>query len=856
MIIGESPGKDELKHGIPFVGMSWKILKQTLETVGADVSLIKEEPYVTNALHCWPHNNKAEAVMNTACHQCQPALIEEINAHPRKLVLTLGTPALRSVTNNFSLKITQERGKYITPILDPRIKGVEHAVATIHPAYILRGGGNYRQFRGDIRYALELYHGGSPKRVPEVDYLVIDTPELLTKLYRHLCDKQALKDWLNEEGKLDIGADIETGSDASDPEGPGGLNHIDDAVLCLGLGYRDDAVYVIAEELIQHPILNKIFGISHLNWGWHNGKFDIKFLRAWGNHNARVDDDTMLMSYALDERGGVHGLEIVAHDWLSAPNWKSILDKHKKKKQSYRVIPKDILYKYLGYDVSSTLRLMKRLRAMVYQDAHSKKIYTQTFIPASEYLARIEDRGLLVDFCKVRENEEKLNQQAFELAEPIYEAALQFPESGYNEKLPNSPGQLQKLLYDDLKIPTKDRGTGADVLEKLPPHPVVVALRKYRKVAKLNGTYVKPLYEGVSSDKRVHTTFKLHGTATGRLASSDPMNLQNIPRDADIRGQFIPTPGYIFIEPDLSQAELRSLAEFSGDPLLVKIYNDPTQPGVHDTMRARLYGNPEDWSPRDVEHFIAKFFIRETDPDKIIKAILEEQKMRAKNVNFGIIYGITKFGLAEQMECSYEEAQHALDVWAQTFPVAWNFITQCRMAPMRGQNLVTVFGNRKRHGVVAFENLQALQNEAANFIHQSTASHIMLHAGIRNYERLERQWGAYVVNTVHDSMLIECPAHYRTIVEVTEHITRELVQIPRDWGLHRVPFEADAKMGPRWGRAAMIGYDKFKKGYGDAQHAYDTGGEAGLTQYCNENGEKLPFKVDYDRGHKRIRSAS
>jgi DNA polymerase-1 len=843
MIIGESPGREELREGVPFVGMSWKILKQTIETSGIPNPMLEVEPYVTNALHCWPGTNKKEATMNQAVMSCRNQLIDEINLAPRKLILVLGSFALRAVTGNVNKKITQERGSIITSQLDPRIKNVENAFTVVHPAFILRGGGNYRQFRGDIRYALELYNGGSPKRQVDVDYLVIETPEMLAKLVRRF--KELPQDTA-------VAADIETGSPPSDPEGPGGFNHIDDAVISLGLAFREDAVYIIPEEPIGHSLTRRLFQLPNVRWVWHNGKFDVKFLRRAGIEEARVDEDTMLQSYTLDERGGVHSLDIVGHDWLDIPNWEEELKKYKKKKQSYRVIPKPVLYKYQALDVSATLRLYNVMKPMIDQDKHNANLYYNQLIPASEYLSRVEDRGLLVDFDKVNENMERLDKQAAELCEPIYEAALQFPDSGYDLKLPNSPTQLAKLLYDDLKFRTKTRSTSKEALEELPAgHPVIKALKAYRKVAKLNSTYVKPLKESVASDLAIHTVFKLHGTATGRLACGDPINLQNIPRDGDIRGQFVARPGYIFIEPDLSQAELRSLAAFSGDPLLCKIYNDPDAPGVHDTVRAQMYGNPADWSSLDIERYRQKWFITETDTDKQIKAILEEQKMRAKNVNFGIIYGITEYGLADQMECSYEEARQALKIWAQTFPVAWEFIQRCKSAPRKGQNLVTLFGNRKRHGVIAFENLQALENEAANFIHQATASHIMLRAGIQRWKYYRDTYDAWMVNIVHDSTLIECPDDYDTVVTVAKDFMDTLIRIPKELGIHRVPFVADAKVGKRWGRSSMISFDKYEKEYA---HGSRAAAALRLQEEAKLAGA-TPFIVDYDRGHKRVRPA-
>jgi uracil-DNA glycosylase family 4 len=826
MVIGESPGRQEVKQGFPLVGPSGAVLEDALKKAGLPYT----EPYITNAHHCWPGQHlKSDETTNKASQCCGKGLVEEINAYPRKLILTLGNAAIRSVTGDYGLKITQERGKLFQPHKD--IVNVENVIATIHPAFILRGGGNYRQFRGDVLYGLQLLNGGSPKRNPDVSYIVLDVA-LLKRLYETLRDKPK---------PLIVAADLETGSPPHDPAGPGGFDHIDDAVLMNGLCYDEQHVYIIPEELVFHPFARKIMQIEGIKWVWHNGKFDVKFLRRGGIPEARVDDDTMLMSYTMDERGGVHDLETVAHDWMNSPMWKSILNKYKKAKQSYRVIPKDVLYKYAAFDISNTYRLYHIMRPQIQTDINDEKLYSRTLIPASEYLSRIEDRGMLVDQKRVKENEARLDIAMAIEAEPIYRQALiyegqPFPDNEpfptdakererlfktckvFNEKLVNSPLQLSKLLYSHeyLGIESKEKGTGDKILEELPDHPIVKALRKYRKVAKQNSTYVKPLLakeKNISSDGAIHTTLKLHATATGRLASSDPMNMQNIPRDDAIRGQFVARPGFIYVEPDLNQAELRSLAALSGDKVLCNIYTDTTALGVHDTVREKRYGNSKDWTIDDVQKYIDKFFITAKDDKAVIKAILDEQKMKAKNVNFGIVYGITKYGLADQIDDTPREAQKMLDTWAETFPDAWKFIKMCMAAPSKGQNLVTPFGNKKRHQVVTPENVKELEKQASNFPHQAIASHIMLHGGMRTYKRLLNEWGAYVCNTVHDSMLIEVPNNYPAVCAVTDYVCAELQQVPIDWGITRIPFVADAKVGLRWGRESQIGYDKWKEKY-------------------------------------------
>lgn len=182
-----------------------------------------------------------------------------------------------------------------------------------------------------------------------------------------------------------------------------------------------------------------------------------------------------------------------------------------------------------------------------------------------------------------------------------------------------------------------------------------------------------------------------------------------------------------------------------------------------------------------------------------VERILEEQKMRAKNVNFGIVYGITAAGLSEQIEDTTQEAARMLAAWGKKFPTAWAFIQLCRNAPLFGKDLVTVFGHKKRFGVVAPEILVNLQNEAANFPHQSTASTITMQAGIRLEPILRREFNTKIVNTVHDCLLLEAPLNREIIEAVTKLTIVEMQQVPIDWGITRVPFIADAKCGVRWG---------------------------------------------------------
>lgn len=771
VIVGEAPGHQEVKKGLPFVGPSGLVLEAGLS------QMVHPEPYVTNVVPHLIGKDKDQVMLSNLATEHHQRLHDEIHAYPRKVILALGAVALWALTGDHSLKITQRRGQLF------KFEGSEYGVvAATHPAYLLRGNGSFRQFKADVAYAMSLATGGKPHEFTPPTWEYVDTAEKLQLFLNQVSQHNGL-----------IASDIETG----------GFSHRLDKVLMSGFTLDGKHVYIIPgkkREYIAaglqdlHDRIGAIWSNSNVRYCWHNGKFDVKFFQHQYNQAARVDEDTMLLSYALDETRGIHDLETVAADWLGSPDWKGILDSHKKKNESYDIIPEPVLTKYMAYDIANTFNLHTTLRPLVANDPKSEMLYTKTLIPGSAYLAKIERCGMLVDMQRVEENRIEYQSQADVYNKEINQISV---ASGYGPINPNSPLQLKDFLFNTLKIPSKEKSTNEKVLNSLPAHPAVEALRKYRKINKGLSTYVKPVSDHIQDDGRVHQSYLIHGTATGRLACRDP-NLQNIPREPKLRGQFIPKPGYCFVEVDLNQAELRSLAALSGDDELCRIYVDPNSKGLHEEVRADLYGSPKDWTDAQVERFKAKWYADS------VERIVEEQKMRAKNVNFGIVYGITPFGLAEQIEDTPMEAARMLSAWGKKFPKAWGFIQLCRSAPVNGKNLVTVFGHKKRFGIVTPETIVAIQNEAANFPHQSTASTITIHGGIRVQDQLREEYMTDIVNTVHDSVLMEVPCKFEIIEAVTSLVIKTMEQVPMDWGITRIPFKAEAKAGLRWGNLKSL----------------------------------------------------
>lgn len=773
VIVGEAPGPNEIKEGQPFVGPSGKIIHHALGLTPSDTY---PEPFFINVIpHLIPKSREKEAgMLQEYVSKYRDALLEIIQKHPRKVILTLGNVAAWALTGDYNLKITQVRGKiFQSPYAEQGI------LATVHPAYLLRGNGSFWQFKLDVAHAVHLASGGQPHVFVPPTYSYLDSPDKVQELVEKIRAHQGL-----------VATDIETS----------GFSHRLSKILMSGFSLDGKHVYVVPghkREFIAsgipdyHSLLDPIWDTDpeKVKFVWHNGKFDIKFFRHQYQQQARVDHDTMLMSYSLNETRGMHDLETVASDWLNSPNWKGVLDSHKKKGESYDVIPEPILTKYMAFDIGNTYNLVEPMLKAVNSDKMTKKQYFITLLPASEYLAGIETVGMYVDQERVEQNRIEYQAKADEYSNAFNVEAI---NAGYGPINPNSPMQVSDFLYNTLKLPTKEKGTGVDILEKLPKHAAVDALLKYRKVNKGLSTYVKPVLDHIQDDDRVHQSYLLHGTVTGRLACKDP-NLQNIPREPKLRGQFIPRPGYCFLEVDLNQAELRSLAALSGDEELCRIYIDPKSKGLHEEVRYEIYKNPDEWSEEQLKGFMNKWYTTE------LERVLEEQKMRAKNVNFGIVYGITAAGLSEQIEDTPLVALKMLQAWARKFPTAWAFIEQCRMAPIRGQTLVTVFGYKKRFGIVSPETMVAQQNEAANFPHQNTASTITMHGGIRIQKRFVKEYDTRICNTVHDSILFEVPLAKDVIEAVAADAIAVLEQVPIDFGITRVPFKADAKAGLRWG---------------------------------------------------------
>lgn len=766
VILGDAPTPIELAKKTVFVGPANDLLQELLAHGGFTAAGI--EPLYLTATECFPRdrvtgNKKIKdknGVTSTqeggkhkytrAIRNCRNRVLDIIGEHPRRMVISLGAGALHSMTNNHGLKITQERGGIIDDGFSE--KGT---FVSVHPTFIMKGGGSLKQVKDDFKKAFDLYNDGLFQKYIEPRCITLQTTSQV-RILAKLLAKQKL-----------IASDIETG----------GFDFWKDEILECGFSYTGRVVYIVPGELLIPELFQ-----SKGAYLWHNGKFDIKFLWAAGCADARVDHDTMLMSYALNEVKGLHGLEQVGWDWLGAPDYKDMLKPYLKNKDtSYREIPAEIRRKYASIDVGITFQLFKPMYEELCKDNALHTNYTRILIPGSNYLARVENNGFMTDRVWVKAHMDQMEAELKEHQKVFQEMAIK--EWG-KEVNTNSPIQLKEYLYGHLKLAHPLQSTDRDTLETLPDHPCLAPLLRIRRLQKYLSTYVYPCWEKVDENGRIHASYNLHGTKTGRLSSNGP-NMQNIPRLKDVRGMFIAAEGMIIIECDLSQAELRSLAQLSGDEELCRIYNSDTL-SLHDEVTAEVF--PDFVNPEV------------SDEDK------KEMKMRGKAINFGIVYGRQAPSFVAEFEITMAEAQRWINKWLARFPKGRDFIMRCRTAVDRGETLRTVFGRKRRFGVITPERRQKLKNEASNFPHQSTASDITLLAGIYVESILRTVFNAKIVNTVHDCIVIEADPKYKDAI--CSLVTSTMVRIPKEWGMNKVPFESEAEFGERWGHLKK--YHGFK----------------------------------------------
>ena len=363
-------------------------------------------------------------------------------------------------------------------------------------------------------------------------------------------------------------------------------------------------------------------------------------------------------------------------------------------------------------------------------------LFKNVEMPLIYSLDRMEKAGVLVKREELKEYGDKLSGRIEALEKQIYEL------TGEEFNI-NSPKQLGVILFEKLKLPHGKKtktgySTSADVLDKLAPeHEVVAKILEYRQLTKLKSTYADGLAAYIGDDGRIHGTFNQTITATGRISSTEP-NLQNIPvrmeLGREIRKVFVPKPGFVFVDADYSQIELRILAHMSGDATLIEAYNQAQD--IHRITASQVFGIP-------------------------LNEVTSIQRSNAKAVNFGIVYGISAFGLSEDLSISRKEALEYINQYFETYPQVKAFLDrQVEDAKTKGY-VVTEFGRKRPVPEISSSNFMQRsfgERIAMNSPIQGTAADIMKIAMIRVDKRLRSEGlESKIILQVHDELVVEAP---------------------------------------------------------------------------------------------------
>lgn len=758
-VVGEAPGYYETSYGRPFVGPSGKLLDQVLGHYGYP----RSEVMYTNVTLCRPDGNATPP--KAAVNACRPRLLGELKLAGVSDIVALGGTAAAALVDSSGTITALRVGP---PKRASRELGVDggkstaRIVPTWHPAYCLRNSDAFPALVSDIGKLKDT--GANAWRPPDWKYF--EDPAAARQV---LAELQSVATHI----VVDIEAGIEKDVSFDHP------NEFD--LLAVGLGYARGKVVVLGESALRDREV--LQGLQRLLRDTkviaHNGKFDLGGLYPHIG-GQELWFDTMLASYAVDERPGNHGLKVLAIEKLGAPQWDLEIKKFVPRGGSYANVPRALLYKYNAYDVACTWDLYEYFLDKLEQPVEgwpypTKQVKTlrdvhDFMVAASNQLMYLELNGITIDRSYQRE-------LAMRFVERLGGIESQLEEIIGYALNPRSPKQIKEYLASqEVTVESTNQAT-LEQLQKVlvdhndfgPEHEVlkfIAVLLGHRRQQKLYSTYVegirKRMYRG-----RVYTTYMLHGTTSGRLASRNP-NLQNIVRDKDIRRQFtVAKPENVFVHCDFKQAEGRVIAYLAEDEYLREIFCDPNT-DIFDELSDQLYGKGN-WR-KDVE------------------------RIRTKAFFYGLGYGREEYSIAMEFGMSVSEASRRMQEFMSLIPatVAWQKATRDEV--LAGKDLVTPFGRRRRFWLITEQNQKDILNEALSFLPQSTASDICLDAFTHVRPRL-RGLG-FVRLTIHDALVAECHEDHKD--EVANILVEEMAAAGRRFTDY-VPFAVDTSYGKSWG---------------------------------------------------------
>ncbi len=509
-----------------------------------------------------------------------------------------------------------------------------------------------------------------------------------------------------------------------------------------------------------------------------NLKFDASIVARYGIEMQGIVFDTMLESYVFNSVVGRHDMDSLALRYLEHKNisFEEIAGKGKKQ-LTFNQIDLAQAGPYAAEDADITLRLHNALYPKVEADEKLKHVFETIEMPLVPVLSRMERTGVYVDSMLLGAQSTEIAARLDELEKKAFEIA----EQEFNL---SSPKQLQAILFEKMglpvlkKTPSGTPSTNEEVLQELAlDYPLPKLILEYRGLAKLKSTYTDKLPKMVNpATGRVHTSYHQAVTATGRLSSSDP-NLQNIPvRNEEgrrIRQAFVAQSGYKILAVDYSQIELRIMAHLSGDKALLDAFRHGKD--IHAATAAEILG-------LDIEQ------------------VSSEQRRRAKAINFGLIYGMSAFGLAKQLDMGRNEAQDYMNVYFERYPGVLEYMESTRNTASEKGYVETLFGRRLYLPDIKSRNglrRKAAERAAINAPMQGTAADIIKLAmiAVDNWVQQQPQDEVRLLMQVHDELVFEVKE------SALESVTAEVKALMEQAATLDVPLIADAGFGDNWDQA-------------------------------------------------------
>ena len=756
--VSRSPGKYDALAGKPFSNPRGS--KPVLEHLLALHGVRRDDVITTNVVLCQTDDPSSDAIA-----ACKPRLEDEIkNA---TLIIAAGVEATKSFTKYGTVFNAR-------PFVHRRTSrsGIEQRIiVTNNPALVVRDSDSYPDMVEDFERAF------NPKPPP-----IFPTVEIINDADRV---GAILERWNNTKFEY-IASDLEWRTTNND-------------IVCAGFSKDGRKSVVFGAEGIREgtdarKLLRTFYERRDIRFIWHNGKADTKILRLAGI-NGRVDEDTFLQSYALDERPGYHSLEHLLSTKFGWPDYEpASVKSFKKTGEFYGKTPQEQarsereLYKYNGYDAAGTLQLFDLSDPLLDTDRGGEvRTLYKRLLHASERFTTVELNGFNYDI------EEALNindRAAIPLTISHREELQRI--SGHELLNPNSPKQLAVVYYDEFGLKHKlrnmgkkkfDRSTGKEVRDEILDGRFESKIgfgdklrefaefhRSYAKIVKLRGNYLEGLIIRTQKDGKLYCRFNPCGTVSGRSSSNDP-NLQNIAREGyseipGIRTLFLPSAGNVIVSADYSQAELRTVAKLSNDSNLLPIYRDGTR-SLHKERAAAFYGENYTY----------------------------EQYVKSKNINFGVTYGQGADAFAQMYNMPRSEAQAYIDGWWREFTDLKAWVDETHQRAITDGYIRTPFGHKRRFQLITNDNIGDVKREAVSTMGQNIAAWFtilalcdLIDAGVR------------VVATVHDSIVADVPSdEVQEVAELMIKCMREQPVKQLGWERDDIPFEADISIGPNWG---------------------------------------------------------